>query len=351
MRILLVILHAQRARGGAEAYTLQLFHALHKAGHTPVLAAASFDDDIPAHARVLLSHDGFTRTGRYLSFLNALDAHVSTTQYDVIHAMLPVRRCDVYHPHAGIAARETGGLFNPRRRAFACVERALLTSNAPPVVLSLSSYIEAELAAAYPHSSGRFERLMNAVDLNYFSPAAKKSGRSTAHVVIVAQDFVRKGVPALFDAIRPLSITLSIVGAGDMPYWNKKIARAGLTDRVKCVGPQRDVRPFYHEADFFVLPTRHDPCSLVVLEALACGLPVITTKQNGAADVITHGTHGYVLDRTAPFFINELTHAMDRLSDPHTRTPMIDACLSLRDSLSYRHHFERLLSIYRSVAH
>ena len=45
-------------------------------------------------------------------------------------------------------------------------------------------------------------------------------------------------------------------------------------------------------------PTYYDPCSLVVLEALACGLPVITTAQNGASELLTDGVDGYVL--TAP---------------------------------------------------
>ena len=375
MRILLVILHAQRAKGGAEAYTLQLFHALREAGHDPMLASSSFDADFPVQSRVPLAHDGLTRSRRYASFLNALDAHLLTTDYDVIHAMLPVRRCDVYHPHAGIAARERGNLLNPRRRAFAAVERDLLTSKTPPVVLSLSSYIDAETRAAYPDRALRLERLMNAVDLRRFVPASATSTRNTstrvestrveskraeskraestraiAHAVIVAQDFVRKGVPELLDAIRPLAITLTVVGACDQPTWEKKIARLGLTGRVRFVGVQSDVLPFYHDADFFVLPTRHDPCSLVVLEALACGLPVITTMQNGAADVMTHGTHGFVLDRRAPFFVNELTHALDRLADPRARAPMAEACRALRESLSYQHHFERLLSIYRSVA-
>jgi len=45
-----------------------------------------------------------TRAGYYVKFLNALDQHLDSTPYDIVHAMLPVRRCDVYHPHAGIAA-------------------------------------------------------------------------------------------------------------------------------------------------------------------------------------------------------------------------------------------------------
>ena len=52
----------------------------------------------------------------------------------------------------------------------------------------------------------------------------------------------------------------------------------GLQDVVHLLGFQADIRPCFHASDFFALPTYYDPCSLVVFEALACGLPVITTR-------------------------------------------------------------------------
>ena len=61
----------------------------------------------------------------------------------------------------------------------------------------------------------------------------------------------------------------------------------GLSDRVRFVGYCPDVRDAYFASDFLVHPTFYDPCSNVVLEALACGLPVITTRDNGAAELRT----------------------------------------------------------------
>ena len=74
--------------------------------------------------------------------------------------------------------------------------------------------------------------------------------------------------------------------------------RWGLPGPVHFLGFHPDIRECYAASDFFVLPTYYDPCSLVVLEALACGLPVITTLQNGAGELITDGREGYIL--TAP---------------------------------------------------
>ena len=115
--------------------------------------------------------------------------------------------------------------------------------------------------------------------------------------------------------------------------------------RVSFAGAAADPRPFYNDADFFVLPTRHDPCSLVVLEALAMGLPVISTKFNGACEIMTDGVHGYVLDDPAD--VDALAGAMRKLLDPRRRAEMSQACLELRPKLSYEHHLDRLEEIYR----
>ena len=65
-----------------------------------------------------------------------------------------------------------------------------------------------------------------------------------------------------------------------------------VADRVKFWGPVADPAPFYQAATVLALPTLYDPCSNVVLEALACGPPVVTTKANGAAEFITPGENG-----------------------------------------------------------
>jgi UDP-glucose:(heptosyl)LPS alpha-1,3-glucosyltransferase len=112
-------------------------------------------------------------------------------------------------------------------------------------------------------------------------------------------------------------------------------------------GATADAYAFYRAADFFVLPTRHDPCSLVVLEALAMGLPVISTKQNGASEIMTPGFHGFVLDSADDH--PALVAAVRALLDPATRARMRAACLALRPRLAYEHHLDTLLSIYQQV--
>jgi UDP-glucose:(heptosyl)LPS alpha-1,3-glucosyltransferase len=86
----------------------------------------------------------------------------------------------------------------------------------------------------------------------------------------------------------------------------------------------------------------------VVLEALAMGLPVISTKQNGATEIMEHGVHGFVLENASR--IDELADAMKQLCDPDTRQRMSVACLGLRERLSFERHIDRLLAIYENAS-
>ncbi len=351
MKILLVIFHADASRGGAERYTIDLTESLRNAGHQVSLAATTFRESALSFRQVELIARGFTRSQRYRSFLSSLDKHLETEKYDIVHAMLPVRQCDLYHPHAGIAANlpsNLATLINPRRGAFAQVERKLLNSQKPPVLLSLSSYIDSAAKTTYPKTDLRIERLFNAVDLKRFDPEKVQpieKFRPGPKALIIAQDFARKGVAAAIEAIKNTPITLIVVGGDDAGPYQRQAK--SLDDRVIFVGATRDPRPYYKSADFFVLPTKHDPCSLVVLEALAMGLPVITTKRNGASDIMAEGKHGYILERGDD--LPALCGAMQKIIVPETLESMRNACLELRPALSYQHHLRQLITIYNKV--
>jgi UDP-glucose:(heptosyl)LPS alpha-1,3-glucosyltransferase len=65
-------------------------------------------------------------------------------------------------------------------------------------------------------------------------------------------------------------------------------------ERVRFFGMQSETLPFYQMADGLLLPTLYDPFPNVILEAMACGLPVITTTGCGGAEFIVQGSNGYV---------------------------------------------------------
>ena len=92
LNIALVIFHADPARGGAERYTYDLAAALAREGQAVSLISCDFAA-VPESVRPVQMHaTGATRLGRYLRFLDSLDKHLASEHYDIVHAMLPVRR-------------------------------------------------------------------------------------------------------------------------------------------------------------------------------------------------------------------------------------------------------------------
>lgn len=378
VKIGLVILHADPARGGAERYTIDLASALRERRHEVTLLASSFDKAPEGVGQVRLDARGMTRAGRYVNFLDSLDAHLKQHRYDIVHAMLPVRQCDVYHPHAGVAAEalESGhlkhrgkvaralskqfNLLNARRRRFAAVERELLEAAEPPVVLCLSNYVKAAVKKHYAIAEERLEKLFNGIDLERFDPQKRTEARGQVRnrlgigdgqvvALIIAQDFERKGLGEAIEALANVDprLVLVVVGKEDPSHYEILAHELKVAGRVKFAGATTDPQSFYQAADFLVLPTRHDPCSLVVLEALAMGVPVISTKQNGACEVTTQGVHGFILED--PGDIAALAEAMRVMMDDKARARMREACLQLRECLSQEWHLTRLIEIYERL--
>ncbi|HEY7089073.1 MAG TPA: glycosyltransferase family 4 protein [Tepidisphaeraceae bacterium] len=355
MKLALVILHADPARGGAEHYTIDLAAALVARGHEVSLLATSFANVPPGVKSIPLNASGWSRKASYLHALDALDSHLDRTRYDIIHAMLPVHRCDLYHPHAGLATaaileKPFTTLFNPRRAAMAKIERHLLYAPHPPRVLCLSEYIKRAVKKHYPLNDAHLPILFNAVDIKRFAPRPKepKSDRSIA--LMIAHDFERKGLKEAIAAMAKVDskLTLRVVGKQPTAAYERLANRLGVRDRIDFAGPTSDPVSEYAKADFFVLPTKHDPCSLVVLEALAMGLPVISTHFNGACEIMTEGMHGFILGD--PSDVTALTQAMQKMLDSELRKRMSAACIDLRPKLSYEHHLDRLTQIYGQSA-
>jgi UDP-glucose:(heptosyl)LPS alpha-1,3-glucosyltransferase len=354
MTIALVIHHADPARGGAERYTVDVAAALARRGQSVSILAADFGEPVAGVNFVRLRGNGPTKRIQYNRLLKAIDEHLAGHRYEIVHAMLPVRRCDLYHPHAGLAAEQMDKLhsrLNPKRRLYASVEQALLALPRGPVVLCLSDYVKRTIQKHYHLPLERLATLFNAVDLTRFDPGTEFGAHDGVNGLMVAQDFERKGVRQAIEAIAELAdprLTLTVLGRDNPAAYMRLAERLKIAGQVRFAGAVADPRPHYRTADFFLLPTRHDPCSLATLEALAMGLPVISTAFNGACEIMRQGVHGFVLPDPAD--VHALAGAIRKICDPAARQVMRKACLELRPRLSFDAHIDRLMEIYESCA-
>ncbi len=116
---------------------------------------------------------------------------------------------------------------------------------------------------------------------------------------------------------------------------------------VHRLGAVRDLPALYAAADIFLLPTLYDPFSNACLEALAAGLPVITTRHNGFSEIIEHGVHGSIVDD--PLHPAPIRDALVFWSDAERRRAARPAILERAGLFDIGVNVERTLAVLNHV--
>jgi UDP-glucose:(heptosyl)LPS alpha-1,3-glucosyltransferase len=139
-----------------------------------------------------------------------------------------------------------------------------------------------------------------------------------------------------------------VVGHGRAGPYRRLARRLRISHLVTFIPECGDIASMYAAADAFVHPTWYDPCSLVVLEALASGLPTITTRFNGASEMMADGGAGVVLESPRP--VERLTEAMSRLLNVETRRGMALAARRVAENYPQERNFEQMLDYLTRAA-
>jgi len=246
-----------------------------------------------------------------------------------------------------------------RKREFRALERRQFGPG-PGTVIAVSRSVQADLRRRYNLDPSRIKLVYNGIDLPRLAGLdpqlcrddLRRSLRLQEEVLFLfaGNNFRLKGLGPSLEALSVLkkagrSCHLAAIGRGPHEEYQAKARRLGVSDRVTFHGFVNDVRPFFFGADAFVLPTFHDACSLVVGEAWACGLPVITSRFNGAAELMTSGVQGWVLND--PRDAEELARRMESLLDPGLRKTMSAAARELGSGQSLESNFARIEEILK----
>jgi len=169
--------------------------------------------------------------------------------------------------------------------------------------------------------------------------------------LFVAMNYRLKGLAPLIRAAarvpRERPFQLAIVGHPKFARYQMLAKQLGVADRILFLGHRGDPKDAYFAADFLVHPTFYDPCSLVALEALACGLPVITSRYNGASELLSPPTDGLVIDD--PHNADALAAAMTRMLDPRYRQAAAHAARQTASRWTFEHHYQALVSVLGEV--
>jgi UDP-glucose:(heptosyl)LPS alpha-1,3-glucosyltransferase len=160
-----------------------------------------------------------------------------------------------------------------------------------------------------------------------------------------------KGLSPLLDALalvpRDRPFKLVVVGHPKYGRYQRRAEKLGVADRVRFLGHRDDPKDCYFGADVLVHPTFYDPCSLVALEALACGLPVITSRYNGASELLSPPSDGIVIDD--PHDAPALAAALYRFTDRGYRAEASSAARLTGTRWTFEHHYQALLDVFGAV--
>jgi glycosyltransferase involved in cell wall biosynthesis len=170
--------------------------------------------------------------------------------------------------------------------------RALLSASA---IVTWSPWAARSVVDDYGVASSRVHPIYPGVDLTGFHPHGQPRSPGPARILFVGGDFVRKGGPDLLNAAALLGscVEIDIVTSSatiDIP--------SGLTARIHENVPANSptMKELYARADIFALPTRGDCTPLVIAEAMASGLPVVTTAVGSIPDMVRSGENGLVVE-------------------------------------------------------
>jgi len=142
----------------------------------------------------------------------------------------------------------------------------------------------------------------------------------------------------------PSHFRLVVAGNPNFRKYEKLAQSLNIHGSVRFIGHCAEMRDAYFGADFLVHPTFYDPCSLVVLEALACGLPVITTRANGASELLESGVHGFVIDD--PHDHQQLASCLAQMLDNARRHAFSVAARQAATQWTFEQHYRQLLTVF-----
>lgn len=315
--------------GGAERYLAQLVERLCDQGHEVHVFAQRWDsNETPKGGKAPVFHR--VPVVKSPSFLEALSFAFFSKKllqeetFDIIHSFERTLYQDIYRAGDGchrewlIQRRKMDSWIkrwtycvNPLHRTLLFLEKRLFQSSRLRKIIANSHRGKEEIIRHYGVPGGKIQVIYNGVDLETFHPRNvalfRKSLRKelkipleTLVVLFLGSGFQRKGLGSLiasFPRIKrgvPQAVLIVAGKDGIQPY--REMAKSlGVERNILFLGPTQRAKELYAASDLFALPTIYDPFSNACLEAMATGIPVVTTRANGIAELICDEQNGFLV--------------------------------------------------------
>jgi UDP-glucose:(heptosyl)LPS alpha-1,3-glucosyltransferase len=384
LKIAIVLDRFLPSRGG-ENYFSWLAKELSRRGHEVHVFATKAENIHETEYQVhLIPVWRYPRSLRLLCLLFQSSRAVRSYDFDIIHGVEGGLIMNIFNPHGGVeqAYLKQEFLSIPNRGycLYKFLKRYLFPyhylkiwiqkrqylSKRVKRIIAISQMVKKDIIKYYRVPEQKIMVIFNCVDLERFHPRNREIYRNakrmalginpeTLLLIFVGNNYRLKGVGSLLRAMAILKkqfpnlpFRLLILGRGQRRRYMRLAKRVGVLDLTLFLGSVGEIEQYYAASDIYVHPTFYDSCSLTVLEALASGLPVITSRFNGAAEIILSDEGGRVIEDPAD--VENLAESIAYFFDENRRSKVRIIVRQWVEKYSLAYHIGEILRVYYEVS-
>lgn len=379
MKIALIRKEYTESRGGAERYAVCLGSGLERLGHEVHVFTGLWDTECDSN--ITFHKVPFIRNPsplKNLSFQRNARNLLKKDNFDIIHGLSQVYPQDIYRVGDGLHRHwmqiqipdNFKGIFkylNPRHQVILAIEKQIFKNGHYHRIIANSSLCKQQIQHYYGVPEKKIELIYNGIDLNTFNLLVRRKFRQAVRrrsgfkdeetvLLFVGHNFKRKGLQsalqcAILVKARGYNIKLVIAGRGNPRPFIKTAADHGFTEDLVFLGQIKNIETIYGASDILIHPALYDPCSNVCLEAMACGLPAVTTRMNGVSEIIEDGQSGLVLEH--PWEIAKMADGIESLLENQGAKLQLmgqrAACAA--EQYPIEKNIQKTIEVYRDVLH
>jgi UDP-glucose:(heptosyl)LPS alpha-1,3-glucosyltransferase len=336
-----------KKKGGAERYLVDLCTQMAAEGYEVHVYAEHQDEEDPRIHFHSVKTIPFPKSLRLLSFAIRATKAIENENYDITFGVGNTLKADILQPHGGVhwawfwrslrvydhpilwTIKFLGRVFSLKQWVSGWIEDAPYKRENFSKIIAISDMVKQDMMHWYQIPEERITVVYNGVDIGHFHPRnhqyreeiRRRHGIGDEWVILfVSNNFRMKGLSFLIKALAKIRkgnhppFKLLILGRDHQDSYLRLAREMGIFDEVIFAGSTNEPEKYYGASDFLVHPTFYDACSLTVLEALASGLPVITTYSNGASGIITQGQEGFIISdpRDDQGLVEKISFFLDR---------------------------------------
>ena len=231
---------------------------------------------------------------------------IDISQFDIVQGAAKVVNHHIYRAGGGFhklylrfqKKREKLSIYD---KVVMKIENEIFNPLNTKYVIAVSNFVAYEIEKEFNYPKNRIAVFHNSVDTEFFKPMREKKKENILKCLFVANDYKLKGLDKIIKVLPFFTnIKLSVVGNDNKTDFVNLAEKLNVLKKIKFHGDKRgkELLKIYQNSDLLIHPTDFDPFSNVCLEALACGLPVITTKINGASEIIENFKDGIVIEKS-----------------------------------------------------